>query len=173
MKGRGFTLIELLIVLAVGAILFTIAIPGLGFLVNASRLAAVTNNLVSSLQLARSEAIKRGQRVTVCKTSDAMAITPTCDASASWREGWLVFVDGGTRGVIEAGDTLLRAQESAATAVAITASNYSTYISYLSSGVSQAPNNLSNGKLRICMAGNQREVIVNRMGRIRLESSFC
>ena len=75
--------------------------------------------------------------------------------------------------MIEAGDTLLRAQASAATAVAITASNYSTYISYLSSGVSQAPNNLSNGKLRICMAGNQREVIVNRMGRIRLESSFC
>ena len=173
MRGHGFTLIELLIVLAVGAILFTIAIPGLGFLVNTSRLAAVTNNLVSSLQLARSEAIKRGERVTVCKTSDAMAITPVCDASASWREGWLIFVDGGIRGVIEPGDTLLRAQAPASTAVSITVSNYSTYISYLSSGVSQAPNNLANGKLRVCLAGNQREIIINRMGRIRLESSFC
>jgi len=173
MRGHGFTLIELLIVLAVGAILFTIAIPGLGFLVNTSRLAAVTNNLVSSLQLARSEAIKRGQRVTVCKTSGAMAKTPACDASASWQEGWLVFVDGGTRGVIEAGDTLLRVQEPASTAVAITVSNYTTYVSYLSSGVSQAPNNLANGKLRVCLASNQREVIINRMGRIRLESSFC
>ena len=170
---RGFTLIELLIVLVVGATLLTIAIPGLVSLVNTSRLAAVTNNLVSSLQLARSEAIKRGQRVTVCKTSDAMAITPTCDASASWRDGWLIFVDGGTRGVIETGDTLLRAQAPASTAVAITVSNFSTYISYLSSGVSQAPNNLANGKLRICMAGNQREVIVNRVGRIRLESTAC
>jgi type IV fimbrial biogenesis protein FimT len=173
MRGRGFTLFELLIVLTVGAILLTIAIPGLSFLVNASRLAAVSNNLVVSLQLARSEAIKRGQRVTVCKTSGAMAITPACDASANWQEGWLVFVDGGIPGVIEAGDTLLRAQGPASTAVAITVSNYSTYISYLSSGVSQAPNNLANGKLLVCLAGYQREVIINRMGRMRLESSFC
>ena len=82
MERRGFTLVELLIVLAVGSILLAIAIPGYAFLVNASRLATVTNDLVTVLHLARSEAIKRGVRVTVCKTGNAGAATPADHAGA-------------------------------------------------------------------------------------------
>ena len=173
MNGRGFTLVELLVVLAVGAILLTIAIPGYAFLVNSSRLAAVTNDLVTALHLARSEAIKRSIRVTVCKTSNAMAETPVCDTTASWQQGWLVFVDGGTKGVIDSGDALLRVQDRAPAAATITFSNYSTYVSYLPRGTSQAPNGLANGKLHVCVAGEQRDIVVTRMGRIRLDSSFC
>src|SRR4030065_950469 len=107
MNERGFTLVELVVVLAVGAILLAIAIPSYAFLVNSSRLAAVTNDLVTALHLARSEAIKRSIRVTVCKTSNAMAVSPLCDATASWQQGWLVFVCGRQKGVIGSGDTLL------------------------------------------------------------------
>lgn len=96
MGRRGFTLVELLIVLGVGSILLAIAVPGYGFLMNTSRLAAVTNDLVTALQLARSEAVKRGMRVTVCKTGDAGTVPSACDATANWHEGWLVFVDDGT-----------------------------------------------------------------------------
>ncbi len=117
MGWRGFTLVELLVTLAIGAILLAIAIPGYAFLINASRLTAVTNDLVSALHLARSEAIKRGMRVTVCKTSNATAATPACDTTASWQQGWLVFADGGTRGVIDSGDTLLWVQDRAPPAV--------------------------------------------------------
>src|SRR5512135_3440893 len=110
MGQRGFTLVELLVVLAVGSILLAIAIPGYAFLVNASRLAAVTNDLVAALQLARSEAVKQGTRVTVCKTSNPIAAQASCDSTANWHEGWLVFSDGGARGVIDSGDILLRVQ---------------------------------------------------------------
>ena len=173
MGWRGFTLVELLVTLAIGTILLAITIPGYAFLVNAGRLTSVTNDLVSALQLARSEAIKRGLRVTICKTSNAMAVTPVCDTTASWQQGWLVFVDGGTKGMIDSGDILLRAQGQAAPAVTITTgTNYASYISYRPSGVSQG-SNVANGTLHVCVASEQRDIIISPTGRIRLEPHTC
>ncbi|OYW37478.1 MAG: pilus assembly protein [Hydrogenophilales bacterium 12-61-10] len=171
MDGRGFTLVELLLTLAVAGILLAIAIPSYGFLVDAGRLSAVTNDLVSALHLARSESIKRKQRVTVCKTGNAMALTPACDPGASWHQGWLIFVDDGTRGVIDAGDRLLRIQGEAA--AIITANNFSSFISYLPNGVSQGANNLATGTLHLCVAGKQRDIIINNTGRPRLANNTC
>lgn len=173
MGRRGFTLVELLVTLAIGAILLAIAIPGYAFFINASKLTAVTNDLVSALHLARSEAIKRGLRVTICKTSNVTAATPACDAAASWQQGWLVFADGGTRGVIDAGDALLWTQDSASTAVTITSNNYGQYISYLSSGRSQGSNGLANGTIHICVTGTRRDIIINTTGRPRLDFGIC
>lgn len=173
MKRRGYTLVELLVVLTTSSILLTIAVPGYAFLVNTSRLASVTNDLVTALHLARSEAIKRGMRVTVCKTSNAMAVPPVCDTTTSWQQGWLVFVDGGTKGVIDSGDTLLRVQDPVSQSATITTSNYGSYISYLPSGVSQGSNGLANGALRICVANKRRDIIINNTGRIRLDTNIC
>jgi type IV fimbrial biogenesis protein FimT len=173
MKQRGFTLVELMVVLAVGSILLAIAIPGYANFVKTSRLAAVTNDLVSALHLARSESIKRGTWVTVCKTSNSMAASPACDSTANWHQGWLVFVDGGTRGVIEPGDTLLWAHDRVAAGTIGTDSNYSRFVSYRSNGVSRGSGNLPNGTLRICLESHQRNIIINTTGRIRLESATC
>lgn len=174
MGRRGFTLVELLVVLAVGSILLAIAIPGYAFLVNASRLATVTNDLVTVLHLARSEAIKRGTRVTVCKTGNAGAVTPACDAAAGWHEGWLVYVDGGTRGVIDAGDTLLRVQERAHPEASITANHHiSHFISYLPNGRTQGLTGLGNGTFEICVSGSRRDIVINNAGRPRLVSGSC
>lgn len=173
MKGRGFTLVELLVTLAVASILLTIAVPGYAFLVNASRLTTVTNDLVTALHLARSEAIKRGTRVTVCKTASAASMNPTCDTAATWEQGWLVFADGGTRGVIDPGDTLLQMYADVSPVASITSNNYSNYVSYLPHGRSQGSNGLPNGTLRVCVAGARRDIIVNNTGRIRLSPNTC
>jgi len=174
MDSRGFTLIELLVVLAVGAILLAIASPGYAFLVNSNRLAAVTNDFVTVLQLARSEAIKRATRVTVCKSSNPLAASPACHSAASWQQGWLVFVDGGISGAIDAGDTLLWVQGPlAAGAITAGGSKFSDFVSYQANGVSQGSGNFANGKLHICLGGSQRDVIINSTGRVRLESTTC
>ena len=174
MGQRGFTLVELLVVLAVGSILLAIAVPGYAFLVNASRLAAVTNDMVTVLQLARSEAVQRGVRITVCKTSNAGAAMPACDAIAGWHEGWLVFADGGTRGVVDANDLIFRVQERVHQTVSITTGmTYSRFISYLPDGSSQGSGGLSNGTFEICAAGSRRDIVINKVGRPRLVSGSC
>ncbi|MES2369189.1 MAG: GspH/FimT family pseudopilin [Pseudomonadota bacterium] len=174
MGRRGFTLVELLVVLAVGSILLAIAVPGYGFLMNTNRLAAVTNDLVTALQLARSEAVKRGMRVTVCKTGDAGAVPPACDATVDWHEGWLVFVDAGMTGVIDANDALLRVQAPAHADVSITTNSHiSRFISYLPDGRSRGVAGLGNGTFEICVAGLRRDIVINNAGRPRLESGSC
>lgn len=173
MENRGFTLVELLVVLAVGSILLAIAVPGYAYLVNVSRAAAVTNDLVTALQLARSEAIKRATRVTVCKTSDAMAAAPACDAGAAWEQGWVVFVDGGTWGVIDGTDLVLRVQEGAPNIAITPRPNFSRFVSYRADGTSQGMNNLGTGTLAVCAGGKRRDIIINNAGRPRLETGIC
>lgn len=62
----GFTLIELLVTLAVLAIISTMAIPAFGDMLERNRLTGQTNELVSVLNLARTEAIRRQLPVSVC-----------------------------------------------------------------------------------------------------------
>lgn len=63
MSSRGFTLIELLVTLAVAIIIMTIAVPSFNGLMTNSRLASDYNEILSGLNLARSEAIKRRENV--------------------------------------------------------------------------------------------------------------
>jgi type IV fimbrial biogenesis protein FimT len=66
---RGFSLIELMVVLVVLAILATLAAPSLRSLVESRRVQSAAFEFYSSVVLARSEAIKRNQNVTLTLTS--------------------------------------------------------------------------------------------------------
>jgi type IV fimbrial biogenesis protein FimT len=66
MKNRlGFTLIELLITIVVLAVLLTLAAPSFRDVIQNNRVTAQANELVSALNLARSEAVKRGRNAQV------------------------------------------------------------------------------------------------------------
>ena len=76
----GFSLIELMVTLAVAAILMAIATPSFIALINGNRLTSTANELVSSLQLARSEALRRNTQVRVCRSESGntcAAVTPS------------------------------------------------------------------------------------------------
>jgi type IV fimbrial biogenesis protein FimT len=89
-RSRGFTLIELMVVLTIAALLFAIGVPMFRNAALGGRLSAAANNLLASIQLARSEAIKRNLPVTVCASSDGA----TCAGGGGWEQGWIV-VDSG------------------------------------------------------------------------------
>lgn len=101
-RQSGFTLIELMVTLAVAAILLTVAVPSFWAIIQDNRLTAQTNDFVTDLHLARTEAITRGRRVTMCRcASNSSGQCPessgqfTCDTASgkNWDQGWVIFVD--------------------------------------------------------------------------------
>lgn len=85
---RGLSLLELLTTIAVFTLLATFATPlftDLGY--DAGRAAAV-NDFVHALFLARSESLKRGSVVSLCKSADGNICT---NNARDWSEGWMVF----------------------------------------------------------------------------------
>ena len=92
-RCRGVTLLELLMVLVVAGALAAAAVPGLGALILNARRTADVNGFVTAVQLARSEAFKRGRTVVLCKTADG---TRCGGSDVDFDQGWMVFVNDGS-----------------------------------------------------------------------------
>lgn len=105
-RHHGVTLLELLVALAVAGVLAALAIPAFTTLIQDNRRTVVLNELVSSLLLARSEAAKRGQAVSVCGSTAAGF--PDCGGGENWDAGWQVFVDPDADGNLAAATDRLR-----------------------------------------------------------------
>jgi type IV fimbrial biogenesis protein FimT len=78
-----------MITLFIVGILLTVGVPSLKTFMQSNQLVAASNELVSALHIARSEAIKLNSRVSICESSNGA----TCATTGSWENGWIVFVD--------------------------------------------------------------------------------
>jgi type IV fimbrial biogenesis protein FimT len=107
MRHAGFTLVELMVTVTVSVILIAIAAPSFGTLLLKRSVQVAADNLVSDLRLARSEAIKLSRTVSICSATTATG----CSAGASWKDGWIVFVDADGDGSLDEGDQVLRVQD--------------------------------------------------------------
>jgi type IV fimbrial biogenesis protein FimT len=128
---RGFSVLELMVVLAIAAIVLSVAAPSFGEFRRNSRLTSYGNDFLAAAQVARGEAIKRQVPVVVCPTADPNDANAGCSNGAF--NGWIVFQDTNNDCLRNGGEPLLKAGGPIDTTVASSVSN-GVCISFMGSG---------------------------------------
>lgn len=105
----GYSLFDLIVTSTVAGIL-SLGAVGMTGMVQDTRLTGMVNQLMGDLNLARSEAIKRGFPVTLCTSTTGSE----CQESREWGDGWIVFSDANGNGKLESGESILRVQQETA-----------------------------------------------------------
>jgi type IV fimbrial biogenesis protein FimT len=86
----GFSLVELLISVFMLSILLTVGIPAFNGISQENALADISNRFISSITLARSEAVSKNTIVVMCQLNAART---ACDNDGNWEDGWVVWID--------------------------------------------------------------------------------
>ncbi|MEM7401626.1 MAG: GspH/FimT family pseudopilin [Pseudomonadota bacterium] len=156
----AFTLIELMITLAVAAVVLTLGVPSFNNVIERNQLTAHINELVATLNFARSEAVKRNSSIRVCQSSDGISCGGT-----GYEEGWIIFSDVNEDGdYADPGEELIRVNEGLP-------SNYTMRTNSLSSFVYNAKGRASNGRIVLCkenLLNKSRAIFIRNNGRTRL-----
>ncbi len=87
-RAPGFTLLELMITITILAVGLSLAVPSIRSISANNQVAAANNSILTAINLARSEAITRGNAVAVCPSSAGKR----CN-NGKWNAGWIVFDD--------------------------------------------------------------------------------
>ncbi len=169
--NSGFSLVETIVSMAIASVVIFTAVPTLTEFVEDNRIASTTNTVVLSLNLARSEAIKRRKQVTMKRKGSTESV---------WERGWTVFTDHNGNGNKDTEDLLLATFPELEHGYTLrTGNNFRTWIAYLPTGTSKSGSGLGNDTFRVCPSdgdvNNASKVVVNQVGRPRLRktSSQC
>jgi type IV fimbrial biogenesis protein FimT len=172
MPMHGFTLLELMTAIAVMGILLGIGVPAFNGMIRGSQIAAETNDMVAALNLARSEALKRGVRVSVCAAEDNKKTSCSTAEPADWSNGWIVFDDdfGVVGGELSGTDTVLQVWEAPANGVTLTAED--PVVSFSRAARAEFPMKFEISKSG-CTGDQKREIDVSISGRVGLKRVKC
>jgi type IV fimbrial biogenesis protein FimT len=93
-RHRGFTLIELMVTVGLVALLMSAVIPNMRVFLRNDQLTDGVNDMLHSIQVARTEAIKRQNgNVVVCGTSTPTVADAAMTCDYATFKGWFVFQD--------------------------------------------------------------------------------
>ena len=161
--SKGFTLVELMTTMAVGATLFHTGITSLQATLITTQLSTQANQLMHSIMLARSEAIKRNTRITLSKLGDG------------WEDGWIGYIDNNANAQRDDDEEILITQGKLPAQMTLTGNRYvKDYISYTGGGRSEKINGaFQAGRLMLCDRSAEatpehaRAIIIAASGRPR------
>ncbi|MEX0733430.1 MAG: GspH/FimT family pseudopilin [Steroidobacteraceae bacterium] len=167
--AAGFTLLDLLTTMVVLSILVTVGIPSFASIIRNNRIAGHTNELVTTLTYARSEAMKRGDVVTTCASEDQA----TCAGSNDWSTGWIVFVDLNLDGARDVTEELLQVWTEIGGGLELDSSLQ--FLQYASTGLTTPV--ITNGDFELMKPGydgtDARCIRIGNTGRIFTERDTC
>ena len=171
-KSKGFTLVELLVVIAVVAVLTTLAAPSFKALLQSNSMSSSVNTFMADLRYARSEAIRRGGWVVMCRSNLPEAANPTCSSGSTvgWESGWIIFHDENNNGQKASAEPLLRAQGPVTSVDTISESGAATVFRFTATGRLNlaASTSIQFGSNSTFANTVQRIVCVNLSGRARI-----
>lgn len=169
--ARGFTFIEIMIALVIFALLPTLALPAYRDWIAAQQLANHAHFIADTLDVARSQAIKHGYRVDLCKSRDQRRCA---DDDGGWEQGWLVFVDENHTGQIDDDTLVLHREGPARDGITMRGNRpVEDYVSYTSLGHARLLSGaLQMGTFVLCKPGqNALKVVLANSGRARIDKT--
>ena len=168
-KQGAFTLVEMMITLTVMTIFVTLAVQGYYALIQNNRSVSLTNNFVSSFQFARTEAVLRGQTVSVCPAGDTTYTS--CGGVSDWDQGWIVFVDPDSNGVLASDTDRLRIHEDPGSGTRVESDE--SHINYDSNGFVVNGSGDYTLSAAGCSGTAGRTVNINNTGRLSVSAINC
>jgi type IV fimbrial biogenesis protein FimT len=112
--------------MTVVGILLAIAVPSFRYVTTANRASSEINALLGDMQMARAEAIKEGQFITICASTTGFA----CSGASAWNTGWIVFSNAPPLATLDVGDTILKVQGAFSGADALNSNHGITQITF-------------------------------------------
>jgi type IV fimbrial biogenesis protein FimT len=174
---RGFTLVELMVTISIVAVMATIAIPSFQEFIRQTRVTTQTNDFITVLNYARSEAIKQGRSVIVCKSTNSVA----CVAGGNWGQGWLAYIDANGNDAKDAGETVIRVHSAfTGNSTLVGGATLTNWIKYLPTGLAvgnggATANGVAASQLTLCPQapanGVGRTIEIGFTGRIKSTSN--
>ncbi|MEI7784918.1 MAG: GspH/FimT family pseudopilin [Betaproteobacteria bacterium] len=160
--AAGFSLLELMVVLGLTLILATLALPSLRGLLVRWTLESEAQSLLDDLRYARTQAIVRGQAVSICPSVDGLG----CAGQADWGRGWMIFLDADASRVAGAGKPVLRQHQPDPSVQTITSNGSSSRagVTYQPTGAARA----AGQSLRLTAGSSLRLVCISMQGRAAL-----
>ena len=165
----GYTLVELLVVMALGTILLSIAVPSMTAMLNTQRANAAGSSFLASLNLARAEAIKRNARVVVCKSADGLS----CMLTGGWNQGRITFHDANNNAAIDADEQLIERYGALPDGLSLTGNtSVANYVSYSASGSAKLVTGaFQAGTFTLCLtpasSAEVQQIVLSSTGRAR------
>lgn len=155
-------------VVVICGILLSSAIPSFSGLLNARREANVVTSFMASLNMARSEAIKRNGRAVMCKSQTGWS----CVTAGGWEQGWIIFHDLNNNAVFDSGELLILQFGGIPGGLRLTGNlQVANYVSYGASGSAKLTSGaFQAGTFTLCpkdVVGAVRQIILSGSGRPR------